>query len=129
MLTPRNTLVLVRLHEQPARQVGKITVPTNADQFTEAEVIAVGPGNVSAQGGISETFDLKVGQRVLVLYKDRDPRTGLKNCGIPVRQNDETLYLYEQARVMGIVAQPGEYVSLDSLVGVDVDPKPSPIIQ
>jgi co-chaperonin GroES (HSP10) len=108
MIQPRNTLVLVRLHEQPARQVGKITVPTNADQFTEAEVIAVGPGNVSAQGGVSETFDLKIGQRVLVLYKDRDANRSLKNCGIPVRQDEETLYLYEQARIMGVIAQPGD---------------------
>ena len=110
MIQPRNTLVLVRLHEQTARQVGHITVPTNGEQFTEAEVISVGPGNISADGGRSETHDIQVGQRVLVLYKEKDPRFGNKHVGIPIQQNGETLYLYEQGRVLAIVAEPGEPV-------------------
>lgn len=111
MIQPRNTLVLLRLHDTPARQVGNISVPTGSDQFTQAEVIAVGPGNVAAEGGRSDTYDLQPGQLVMVIHKDRTQNRGLNLMGIPVQDDGETLYLYEQARVLGVIAQPGQWTA------------------
>lgn len=88
-------------------------VPTNGDMFTHATVVAVGPGNVGAEGGRSETFDLKPGQTVLVLYREKSQeRGGFKNVGIPVQQGDTTLHMYEQGRILGVLGQPGESVDV-----------------
>lgn len=111
MIQPRNTLVLVRLIQQGQRNVGAIAVLTNNDRASEAEVLAVGPGNISADGGRSETHDLKVGQRVLILHKEPAAGGGgLRLVGVPVTNGSETLYLYEQGRIIGIQSQPGETV-------------------
>lgn len=113
MIQPRNTLVVVKLIDKAERQVGKISVPTNKDCYTEAEVVAVGPGTVSAAGGQSETFDLKVGQRVWVKHKSKHIRGAgdigiLTDEGLPYQDGDETFRLFEQSSVVGIIAQPGD---------------------
>ena len=74
MLQPRNTLVILRLTEKPEEKVGKLTIVGSDGLYTEAEVMAVGPGSVMAAGAVSETFDLKEGQRVFVQHKRETPR-------------------------------------------------------
>lgn len=112
MIQPRNTLVVVRLIEKADRKVGKIVVPTNADIYCEAEVVSVGPGNVSAGGGRSETFDLKPGQRVWVKHKTRRPGPAgghiLTDEGIVYQDDDDKVILMEQTSILGIIADPGE---------------------
>lgn len=107
MITPRNSLVVLRLIEQAEKKIGQITVPTNKELFSEAEVVAVGPGTVSAEGGRSETFDLKVGQRVFVKSKDRfrgQVGEEVRISGIEYRVGDEKFYIFEQGNVLGIIA-------------------------
>lgn len=109
MIIPRNSLVLVRLIEQTERQIGNIIVPLNSEQFCEAEVIAVGPGTVAAQGGISETADLRPGQRVWVKHKTKangplGPQTVL--AGMAYQQGNVTYHVFEQTQVIGIIAKP-----------------------
>lgn len=105
----RNTLVLLRLSSDAEKTVGKITVPTNNDCFTEADVIAVGPGMVSAGGGVSETLDLKFGQRVFVKHKARangPMGPSIELTGIPYRVDDELFHLYEQGSILSIISEP-----------------------
>lgn len=107
MIRPRNTLVLCALIEQATRIIGSIVQTTNRDEYTEATVLAVGPGNIAAEGGRSDTVDLIPGQRVTILYKQVDRNNILKNVGIPVTQADGSVaYLYEQARIISINADP-----------------------
>jgi co-chaperonin GroES (HSP10) len=113
VIQPRNHLVVVKLIEQAQKQVGKIVIPTNAEKYTEAEVVAVGPGTVAAEGGRPETHDLKPGQRVLVRHKeDRVGPAGqyLELAGIPYRVDDQTYHVFPQERIVGIIAQPGESI-------------------
>ena len=106
MIRPRNTLVLVKLIESATRTVGQIVQTTNRDMFTQATVLAVGPGNIAAEGGVSDTFDLHPGQIVTVLYKEsrRGPvGEELKNVGVPVTLEDgSSAFLYEQNRIVTI---------------------------
>ena len=110
MIQPRNSLVVVKLIEQAEKKVGAITVPTNADLYCEAEVIAVGPGNVSAAGGRSECFDLKPGQRVWVKYKEQKPMGGGQvarfDAGIRYQDGDTYYYVFTQESILGIIAEP-----------------------
>src|SRR6267142_2395028 len=71
MIKPRHSTVVVKLIEDATKKIGAIVVPTNGECYNEAEVIAVGPGTVAAEGGISETFDLKIGQRVFMKSKEK----------------------------------------------------------
>lgn len=112
MLKPRNTLVLLRLHEKSEKKVQNIIVVTNGELYTEAEVIAVGPGNQMAAGAVSETADLKPGQLVQVKHKSLAPgRMGAVPIitGIEVRDGDDLYYLYEQTSITGILAEPGTW--------------------
>ncbi len=109
MLKPRNTLVVIKLITEKERKSGDIVVPNQMDVYTKAEVIAVGPGNVSADGGRSETFDLAVGQIVHVKHKEKRVQ------GQMVQMLDTTLQfdvegvrydLIEQTAILGIIAEP-----------------------
>lgn len=110
----RNSLVLVRVLEKKEEQVGAITVPQSAEGlFTEGEVLDVGPGSVSAEGGRSETFDLKPGQRVFLKARELRPgpdgRSGLTRlAGIEYVRNGELLHIFEQSSVVAIITEPGE---------------------
>jgi co-chaperonin GroES (HSP10) len=109
MLTPRNTLVVVRLLEKPEQKVGAITVPSFQDEYCEADIIRVGPGNVAAEGGVSETFDLKEGQRVYVKHKKAGHGPMGKQlllAGIRFLDNDEVFYIFEQSSIIGILSEP-----------------------
>lgn len=108
MIQPRNTLVVLKVIEKAERKVGQITVPTHNDLYTEAEVVAVGPGSISAAGGQPETFDLKKGQRVWVKYKRHErgpmgPVLGFE--GISYREGDTDFLLVEQSGIVGILAE------------------------
>lgn len=113
-IKPRNTLVLLRLVKNEEEKVGCLVVKTDKDQFCEAEVIAVGPDTVSAQGGERGTRDLKPGQRVLVQYQlvMRSPdgiQTKTKPQGLQLKETiagERDLYLFEQHNVMAILAEP-----------------------
>lgn len=106
MVKPRNTLVLVKLVPQATRVVGSIVQTTTHDEFAEADVIAVGPGSGEVAGSHSETFDLKPGQRVLLLAKQPGPGGTLKLAGIPVADATNMFHLFEQARIVAIVSEP-----------------------
>jgi|GEM_PF-2849928 len=117
MIQPRNTLVVVKLITAAERKVGAITVPTNQECYTEAEVIAVGPGNVSAEGGRSETFDLMPGQRVWVKHKKKI-RVGanastFEDEGLPYRDGEELYHCFEQSSIIGILSQPPQAKAVD----------------
>lgn len=116
MFQPRNTFVLLRLKLKPDEQVGKLIVPTGDKKYTEAEVVAVGPGVIDAEGGRSENHDLEVGQRVLVKHKRVLQRPGaaggtqevLLDDGLKLsdREQDDKegdLYLFDQANIIAIV--------------------------
>lgn len=109
MIQPRGTFTVLNLISQAERKVGQITVPTNKDLFCEAEVLAVGPGSIAAGGGRSDTFDLKVGQRVLVTHKlpGRGEMGGpvLKDSGIPYNDGDQKYVLMEERYILGILAE------------------------
>jgi co-chaperonin GroES (HSP10) len=112
MIQPRNHLIVLKLIEQAEKRVGKLVIPTHSEKYAEAEIVAVGPGTISAEGGRSETHDLRPGQRVLVRHKEEVPQrvggTQLEIAGIPYRVGDETYYVFPQERVVGIIAQPAE---------------------
>jgi co-chaperonin GroES (HSP10) len=110
MIQPRNTLVVLRLITKSTRRVGQITVPTGNDLYTEAEVMAVGPGNVSAAGGRSETFDLAVGQLVFLKHKSDSPR-GKIDQFVPYVHDGKTFAMVEQTQVLGILAEPGKWTA------------------
>lgn len=107
MIQPRNTLVVIRIIDQPSRQVGSITVPTNNELYTEADILAIGPGNVSANGGRSETFDLAVGQRVWLQHKQKTQR-GLQDTAIVYQSENEKFHIVEQTAILAILAMPGD---------------------
>lgn len=109
MIVPRNTLVVLRLIETTEKTVGAVVVPTAKDQYCEAEVMAVGPGTLSAAGGRSEIFDLKIGQRVFVKHKtkSRGPMGEiLLDDGIVYMDGDKKYMLFEQNNILGIIAEP-----------------------
>lgn len=106
MIKPRNTLVVVKLMDKKEEQIGNIVVPDHENLYTEAEVIAIGPGTVSAEGGVSETFDLVKGQRVLVKYKQLHPQLGTTLAGIKYTDSGQLFYIFEQTSIVGIVADP-----------------------
>lgn len=113
MLKVRNTLVALRLIvDHKEKKHGAIFVNTNTECFTEAEVVAVGPGNVSAAGGLSETADLRIGQRVLVEYKKKFNNGGglvkYQDAGMAVRYEDTDYMFFEQTSVLAILSQPEE---------------------
>jgi co-chaperonin GroES (HSP10) len=110
MITPRNSLVIVKLIDAGEKKLGKFFVPNNKERYSEAFIIAVGPGNVSAAGGRSETFDLKAGQRVFMQHKQmgRDQYTGqmkLEIAGIEYREGDEVFHIFEQTNILTILAE------------------------
>jgi co-chaperonin GroES (HSP10) len=107
MIKPRNSLAVLRLLEKAEQQVGKIVVSDVEELYTEAEVMAVGPGSISAEGGRSEMFDLAVGQRVMVKHKEFGPQRMKVTAGIKYIHNDEVLYVFEQSSIVGIIAEPG----------------------
>lgn len=106
MFQPRNTLVLVKTFPRKDEVVGRITVPNANNEYTEAEVIRVGPGTVSADGGRSETFDLKPGMKVWV--KDKGRRRSehgpiLVDEGLLLREDGQDMYLFEQSSIVAIM--------------------------
>lgn len=115
MLQPRNSFVLVKIVMKPEERRGQLIVPTGQDEYAEGEIVAVGPGMISAAGGVSETFDLKVGQRVLVKHKVKyshpDPNsvTGFshryKDDGLKLKPTTagDDLYLFEQTGIIAII--------------------------
>lgn len=113
---PRNTLVLVRLIKKSEEKVGQIVVKTENDQFSEAEVMGIGPDCIAAAGGQSSTHDLKVGQRVLVQSQTIQPGPGglprKRSQGLELKESEtggqKDLFLFEQTNVMAILAQPEE---------------------
>ena len=109
MIQPRNTLVSVRIIEKATRQVGAITVPSHNDLFAEAEVLAIGPGNVNAAGARSETFDLKVGQRVWIKHRTRS-QGQLMEAAIAYQTQEERYHLIEQTAILAIIAEPGQWL-------------------
>lgn len=126
MIQPRNTLVVIRIIDQPSRRVGSITVPTNNELYTEADILAIGPGNVSANGGRSETFDLAVGQRVWLQHKQKTQR-GLTDTAIVYQSENEKFHIVEQTAILAILAMPGD-IPEDKVVESSPVVKESPIV-
>ena len=116
MLQPRNTLVVVGLIEKQEDVVGKVVIPSNNDMYTHATVVAIGPGNVSAAGARSETFDLAVGQTVLVKHKEGRAvgggRVALSDLGVEYREDGKRYKIFEQTSILGIVAEPVKFPDL-----------------
>lgn len=112
MLKVRNTLVALRLIAKAEQKHGAIFVNANTECYSEAEVVSVGPGNVQAEGGRSETADLAVGQRVLVQHKKKfNNGSGLvkyQDEGLSIRHEDMDYLLFEQTSVLAILSQPEE---------------------
>lgn len=110
MLKVRNTLVALKLIEAKEQKHGAIFVNANAECFSEAEVISVGPGNIASAGGQAETSDLRVGQRVIVEAKKKLVNgSGLnkyQDAGLPLRHEDQTYHLFEQTSVIAILSEP-----------------------
>jgi co-chaperonin GroES (HSP10) len=106
MIQPRNSLVVVKLIHKEEQKIGKLVLPDSFEKmYTEAEVIAVGPGSVSAQGGRSETFDLKPGQRVFIQYRRQSGQHQFQDTGVKYVQNGEVYYLYLESAIVGILGE------------------------
>lgn len=106
MLTPRNNFVVLRLIEMTTKTHGTIVVPVLKEQYTEAEVIAVGGGTVAAHGGRPDTHDLKPGQLVFVQHKKAISQKGdMAYAGVPYRQGGNTYYIFDETQIVGIVAE------------------------
>ena len=108
MFKPRNSLVVLSLITEAERKVGALTIPTNGDVYTQALVVAVGPGNVSAQGGRSETFDLRVGQIVLVKHKEKHQRGDLAHyvpVTLPYRYEEQDYHMVPETSVLAILQE------------------------
>lgn len=133
MIKIRNTLVVLDLIEKAESKISNIVIPTGNDMYSEAEVVAVGPGTSLSGGSTPETFDLKVGQRVLVKHKQRNrPEPYPADlCGIRYQDGSKFYYIFEQSSIIGILAEPGtfppqEYPKLatgNQIDGVVYDPK------
>lgn len=108
MLSPRGSFVVLKLIEKAERQHGKIVVPQNKECYCEAEVVAVGPGSVMSAGAVSETADLKAGQRVWVKHKAKNRPGLLDDAGLQYQDEGVTYHVFEQSSIVGILAQPGE---------------------
>ena len=109
MISPRNTLVVVRIIDEPTKKIGSIVVSTNAEMYAEADVLAVGPGNINAAGAREETHDLKVGQRVLVKHQDVKPRGNemwRAKTYIEYAKDDVKYQIFEQSHIVAILAEP-----------------------
>lgn len=109
MILPRNTLVLVRMIDEPIKKVGAIIVTTNAEMYAEAEVLAVGPGNINSVGARIETHDLQVGQRVLVKHQDvKITSQGVMKAKtyIEYSKDDVKYQIFEQTHIVAILEQP-----------------------
>jgi co-chaperonin GroES (HSP10) len=107
MFQPRNTFVVVKMDEISERKEGAIVVSTNSDQFNTGTVVAIGPGSISADGGRSETFDLHVGDRVLVKHQDvRAQGNALHkvNTGTTYTHDGEKFTIFEQMAIIAITA-------------------------
>lgn len=106
MLQPRNTFVVLSLIEQSERKDGGIVVPTHSDQFCEAIVAAVGPGSISAAGARPETFDLGIGDRVLVKHQEVRPQgQGMikLKTGTEYKDGDTKYTIFEQMAVIAVI--------------------------
>lgn len=124
MIQPRNTLMVIELIPRAEKKQGAIIVTTNGDVYTEAFIVAVGPGNVAADGGRSETHDLRVGQRVFVKHKERRPAPGgvvsLTESTLPYQIGDKTYHLIEQTSILAVIAEPpGDACGCGHAVGED----------
>lgn len=110
MITPRGNFVLAQIVEQVERKVGGITMPAGEDCYCEAEIVAVGPGNILAAGALPDTHDLKPGQRVWLNHRRaREGAGGLRSfhpMGITYIQDGKTFFLFDQMSILGIIAQP-----------------------
>jgi len=107
---PRNSLVLCRLQLKSEEKVGLLTIPSGGDIYAQAEILAVGPDPVSAEGGTPGTFDLHPGQVVLVQHMQKKPGPAggyrLVPDGIKFRHQDDPtgeLYLFEQMNILAIL--------------------------
>lgn len=110
----RNTLVLVRILPREEERINGLIMPdTNSQNYSSAKVIAVGPGTVVEDKVQSETFDLKPGQRVFI----ESHGSGRSGSGQAVRQfkginltvGGESYTMFEQASILAITGQPGEW--------------------
>jgi co-chaperonin GroES (HSP10) len=104
MFKPRNTLVAVKLDPISAeKKVGNIVVGTGSDEFGTGVVVAVGPGTVHAEGGVSETADLHPGVAVLVkafnLRPSRLGGTEKAPAYISYEYEGGTVALFEQSSI------------------------------
>lgn len=114
MFKPRNTLVVLKLIQKAETQVGKLVVPNGDGCYTEAEVVAVGPGTIEIEGQRPATFDLKPGQRVYVKHKEkRNPQMPAGDAALMYRDGDETFHIVEQSSIVGILAEPGEFPAVE----------------
>ena len=112
MLRTRGNWVVLRLIERAAAKHGSIVIPLTQDQYTEAEVIAVGPGTVSAAGGRPDTHDLKPGQLVFVQHKKQVAAHQMAYAGIPYRKDGLTYFIFDESSIVGVVADTAEGAAL-----------------
>ena len=105
MLRPRNNFVVLRLIEKVNRQHGSLVIPATKENYTEAEVIAVGSGSISAQGGRVDTHDLRPGQLVFVQHKRQaGPQGQTAYVGIPYNVEGKSYFLFDESQIVGIIA-------------------------
>ena len=108
-MKPRNSLVTVAPIKDEERKVGNIVVPQHTSkQYQQAEVVAVGPGVLSAEDSVNLCGDLKPGQVVLVQVASRRSGPGgvasLEPIGLDYKTDDgRDLVLVEQSQVVGII--------------------------
>lgn len=121
MIRPRGNVVVLRLIIDAAeRKEGGIIVPTKNDSFCQAEVIAVGPGQILASGAVSDTGDLKEGQLVYVnhvQFANQGGKLVPQPRGVAYKFDGKDYFLFSQECIVGIIADKfdgssGDYVDL-----------------
>lgn len=105
-LRPRNDGVIVRLLKKQEERVGTLHLPTTNNEYCEALILAVGPGEIAAAGARVSTFDLTAGQRVLVKYQTavRSPDgmiRGFRPEGLRLDRSDD-VYFFPELNVLAI---------------------------
>jgi len=107
----RNTFVLIQPISRSETKVGAVVIPAagSKELFSEAVIIAVGPGLRLAEGGVPETHDLFIGQ--VVLAKTRrfsGPQGQTEPDGFPYRDGVNNYLIVGEGSILAILANSEE---------------------
>ncbi|MEM8737246.1 MAG: hypothetical protein AAGG38_02045 [Planctomycetota bacterium] len=112
-MTPRNSLIIVRVHRPSETRVGMIVVPKTSNKDYElVEIVSVGRGHLAPDGSYNGTEDLKPG--MVVWAKTHMQRPGPAGSAVtiktslPITFGEENLEMVNEQDIVAVVAEPHE---------------------